>query len=120
MCREYESAAFYIRWDSTAGTCFRRPAIAGGMLFFWLVAVNLAGLKPAWTFETEGLKEHRPACTKADGNPNGKALFLSDFYDDMVAGVDPTMSMGSIFVVAGGGGRCGLCGSADGNLHALR
>ena len=60
MCREYESAAFYIRWDSTAGTCFRRPAIAGGMLFFGLVAVNLAGLKPAWTFETEGLKEHRP------------------------------------------------------------
>jgi hypothetical protein len=89
---------------------FSSPAIAGGMLYFGLVAVNLAGFKPAWTFETEGVKEYRPACTKADGTPNGEALFRCDFYDDMVAGVDRTMSMGSIFFVAGGGGRCGLCG----------
>ena len=77
---------------------FSSPAIAGGMLYFGLtqgklVAVDLAGFKPARTFETEEIKEHKAAYTKGDGTPNGEALFRSDFYDDMVAGVDRTISM---------------------------
>jgi outer membrane protein assembly factor BamB len=59
---------------------FSSPAIAGGMLYFGLtqgklVAVDLADFKPAWTFETEGMKEHGAAYTKADGTPNGEVLY---------------------------------------------
>src|SRR4029077_16078772 len=80
---------------------FSSPAMAGGKFYFGLtqgklVAVDVAEFKPVWTFETEGMKEHAKAYTKADGTPNGEALFQSDFYDDMVAGVERTMSMGSI------------------------
>ena len=66
------------------------------------------------------MKEHGPAYTKADGTPNSDVIYRSDFYDDMVAGVDRMMSMGSILsspVVVGG---VVYVGSADGNLYALR
>jgi outer membrane protein assembly factor BamB len=104
---------------------FSSPAIAGEMLYFGLtqgklVAVDLADFKPAWTFETEGMKEHGAAYSKADGTPNGEALYRSDFYDDMVAGLDRTMSMGSILSSPVVVGDVVYVGSADGNLYALR
>jgi outer membrane protein assembly factor BamB len=104
---------------------YSSPAIADGMLYVGLtqgrlVAVDLSGFKPAWTFETEGMKEHGATYTKADGSPNGEALFRSDFYDDMVAGVDRTMSMGSILSSPVIVGTVIYVGSADGNLYALR
>ncbi len=104
---------------------YSSPAVAGSMLYFGLtqgklVAVNLAGFKPVWTFETEGMKEHAATYTKADGTPNGEALFRSDFYDDMVAGVGRTMSMGSILSSAVVVGNVIYVGSADGNVYALR
>lgn len=104
---------------------FSSPALAGGMLYFGLtqgklVAVDLAGFKPMWSFETEGMKEHGPTYTKADGTPNQEALFRSDFYDDMIAGVDRMMSMGSILSSPVVVGNVVYVGSADGNLYALR
>ncbi len=104
---------------------YSSPAVAGGTLYVGLtqgklVAVDLAGFKPAWTFETDGMKEHGAAYTKADGTPNNDVIYRSDFYDDMVAGVDRVMSMGAILsspVVANG---VVYVGSADGNLYALR
>jgi outer membrane protein assembly factor BamB len=85
-----------------------------------LVAVDLAAFKPAWTFETDGMKEHGPAYTKADGTPNEEAIYRSDFYDDMVAGVDRMMSMGAIISSPVVVGNAVYIGSADGNLYALR
>jgi len=104
---------------------FSSPAIAGEMLYFGLtqgklVAVDLAEFKPVWTFETEGMKAHGMAYTKADGSPNGEALFRSDFYDDMVAGLDRTMSMGSILSSPVVVGSVIYVGSADGNFYALQ
>jgi outer membrane protein assembly factor BamB len=104
---------------------YSSPALAGGMLYVGLtqgklVAVDLGGFKPAWNFETDGMKEHGPAYTKPDGTPNNDVIYRSDFYDDMVAGVDRVMSMGAILsspVVSNG---VIYVGSADGNLYALR
>ncbi len=104
---------------------FSSPALAGSILYFGstqgkLVAVDLAGFKPLWTFETEAMKERGATYTKANGTPNGEAIYRSDFYDDMVAGVDRMMSMGSILSSPVVVGSAVYVGSADGNLYALR
>ena len=98
----------------------------GGMLYVGstqgkLVAVDLAEFKPAWSFETDGMKEHGPAYTKADGTPNEEAIYRSDFYDDMVAGVDRVMSMGRFYrlqwswvgSVCGKRGRKSVCAEVE-------
>ena len=104
---------------------YSSPALAGSMLYVGLtqgrlVAVDLTGFKPAWSFETDGMKEHGPAYTKPDGSPNEEALYRSDFYDDMVSGVDRVMSMGAILSSPVVAGNAVYVGSADGNLYALR
>lgn len=104
---------------------YSSPALAGGMLYVGLtqgklVAVDLAAFKPAWTFETDGMKEHGPTYTKQDGTPHEEAIYRSDFYDDMVAGVDRMMSMGAIISSPVVVGNAVFVGSADGNLYALR
>ena len=103
---------------------YSSPAIAGSMLYVGstqgrLVAVDLADLKMRWTFETDASKQLGPTYTKADGTPNGEALFKSDFYDDMVTGVERTMSMGSILSSPVVVDKVVYVGSADGNLYAL-
>jgi outer membrane protein assembly factor BamB len=104
---------------------YSSPALAGGMLYVGLtqgklVAVDLAGFKLAWSFETDGMKEHGPAYTKPDGTPNSEVIYRSDFYDDMVAGVDRVMSMGAILSSPVVSGAVVYVGSADGDLYALR
>jgi outer membrane protein assembly factor BamB len=103
---------------------YSSPALAGTMLYIGstqgrLVAVDLAGLKPVWTFETDGAKRHGPEYTKADGTPNEEAVYRSDFYDDMVSGVDRVMSMGAILSSPVVVGKVVYVGSADGSLYAL-
>jgi outer membrane protein assembly factor BamB len=66
------------------------------------------------------MKEHGAAYTKADGAPNNDAIYRSDFYDDMVAGVDKVMSMGAIISSPVVVGNVIYVGSADGNLYALK
>jgi len=60
--------------------------------------VDVSDFKPAWSFATEGMKNHGTASTKWDGTPNGNAIYRSDFYDDddMVAGIDGLMSLSAI------------------------
>jgi len=104
---------------------YSSPAIAGGVLYVGLtqgklVAVDLAVFNLASSFETDGMKEHGATYTKPDGSPNGEAIFRSDFYDDMVAGVDRTMSMGAILSSPVVVGAVVYVGSADGNLYAVR
>jgi outer membrane protein assembly factor BamB len=104
---------------------YSSPALAGNLLYVGstqgkLVGVDLTGFKPAWSFETEGMKTRGPDYTKADGTPNSEALYRSDFYDDMVAGVNRVMSMGAIISSPVVVGSVVYVGSADGNLYALR
>ena len=103
---------------------FSSPAIAGNMLYIGshmgkLIAIDLAGQKTFWTFETDGAKQNGATWTKPDGTPNYEATFASDFYDDMIAGVSKMMTVGTILsspVVVDG---VIYFGSADGNLYAL-
>jgi outer membrane protein assembly factor BamB len=103
---------------------FSSPAIAGSVLYIGshmgkLIAIDLAGQKTSWTFETEAAKLNGPVWTKPDGTPNYEAAFASDFYDDIVTGVSKMMAIGTILsspVVADG---VIYFGSADGNLYAL-
>ena len=104
---------------------YSSPAIAGNTMYIGstqgkLVAMDLDGYKTAWAFETDGMKEHGAAYTKADGAPNNDAIYRSDFYDDMVAGVDKVMSMGAIISSPVVVGNVIYVGSADGNLYALK
>jgi eukaryotic-like serine/threonine-protein kinase len=104
---------------------YSSPAIAEGMLYVGstqgkLVAVDVATFKPVWSFESDGLKEHGAAYTKADGTPNQEAIYASDFYDDMVAGVGRIMGMGAIISSPVVVGNVVYVGSADGNLYALQ
>jgi len=103
---------------------YSSPALAGNLLYIGstqgkLVAVDLGALKSVWSFETDGMKEHGPSYTKADGTPNEELIFRSDFYDDMVAGVARVMSMGSILSSPVVVGKVVYVASADGNLYAL-
>ena len=103
---------------------YSSPAIAGGALYFGstqgkLFSVDLADFKPRWSFETEGSKKNGATYTKPDGTPNESALYHSDFYDDIVAGVDRVMSMGSILSSPVVVGNVVYVSSADGNLYAL-
>jgi len=103
---------------------YSSPAIAGGMMYVGstqgkLVAIDLASFSPAWIFETEGMKQHGPMYTNGDGTPNQQKIFRSDFYDDMVSGVDRVMSMGSILGAPVVVGNELYFGSADGNVYVL-
>jgi outer membrane protein assembly factor BamB len=104
---------------------YSSPALAGGMMYVGstqgkLVAFDLDRFKPAWSFATDGMKQHGAAYTKADGTPNEEAIYRSDFYDDMVAGVGRVMSVGAILPSPVVVGNVVYVGSADGNLYALR
>ncbi len=103
---------------------YSSPALAGGFLFIGstrgkLFEVGLTDMKPVWEYETDSAKQHSAEYMKADGTPNGEALFRSDFYDDMVSGVERTMSMGSILSSPVVVGRVVYVGSADGIVYAL-
>jgi eukaryotic-like serine/threonine-protein kinase len=103
---------------------FSSPAVAGTMLYIGshtgkLIAIDLSGQKISWTFETEGAKQNGAMWTKSDGTPNYRAAYASDFYDDLVTGVNRMMANGTILsspVVADG---VIYFGSTDGNLYAL-
>jgi outer membrane protein assembly factor BamB len=103
---------------------YSSPAIAGGKMYVGstqgkLVAIDLASFSPAWTFETDGMKQNGPTYTNPDGTPNQEKIYRSDFYDDMVSGVDRVMSMGAILGAPVVVGNEVFFGSADGNVYAL-
>jgi len=104
---------------------YSSPALAANMLYVGstqgkLVAVDLAGFRTAWSFETEAMKERGPAYTKPNGTPDDDAIYRAEFYDNMVAGVDRIMSMGAIISSPVVAGNVVYVGSADGNLYALK
>jgi hypothetical protein len=62
------------------------------------------------------MKKNGPTYTKADGTADEVAIYRSDFYDDMVSGVNRVMSMGAIISSPVVSGKMVYVGSADGNL----
>ena len=103
---------------------FSSPALAGGMLYIGshqgkLIAIDLAGQKPAWTFETDASRQNGPALTKPDGTPNYAAAFADNFYDSMVVGVQKMMSVGAIMSSPVVVDNVIYVGSTDGFLYAL-
>ena len=103
---------------------FSSPALAGGMLYIGshqgkLIAIDLAGQKPAWIFETDASRQNGPALTKPDGTPRYEAAFADNFYDSMVVGVQKMMSVGAIMSSPVVVDNVIYVGSTDGFLYAL-
>jgi eukaryotic-like serine/threonine-protein kinase len=103
---------------------YSSPALAGDVLYIGstqgqVAAVGLGDMKVVWSYQTDASKQHSAEYVKPDGTPNGEALFHSDFYDDMVSGVERVMSMGSILSSPVVAGDVVYVGSADGNVYAL-
>jgi outer membrane protein assembly factor BamB len=103
---------------------FASPSIAGNMLYLAgqdgkLVAIDLTSRKPVWTFQTNGSKQNLLAYSKPDGSPNYNAAFTSNFYDDMIAGVEKIRTVGTILSSPVISGSVVYIGGSDGNLYAL-
>ena len=104
---------------------FSSPAIVGNLLYIGshdgkLRAIDFSTQKVVWTFETDSSRLNGPAYTKPDGSPNYEAAFSEDFYDDMVAGVQKMMSVGTILSSPVIADNVIYVGSVDGYLYALR
>jgi outer membrane protein assembly factor BamB len=103
---------------------FSSPAIAGKMVYIGshsgkLLAIDRTSHKQAWTFQTDASKQNGPSYTKTDGSPNYATAFTSDFYDDIVAGIEKMMSIGAILSSPVVVDQVIYVGSSDGNLYAL-
>jgi outer membrane protein assembly factor BamB len=103
---------------------FSSPTIAGNMLYIGshsgkLIAIDLAAQKPAWEFATDGQGKNGAAYTKPDGSPNYEAAYASDFYDDIVVGVQRLMSVGGIYASPVLSGGVLYIASTDGSVYAL-
>jgi len=103
---------------------FSSPALAGDMLYIGsnegkLLAIDLTGQNIAWIFQTDASKQNGPTYTDAQGAPNYRAAFESDFYDDMVIGVHKMLTVGTIASSPVPVGNVIYVGSTDVNLYAL-
>jgi eukaryotic-like serine/threonine-protein kinase len=120
-----KSGAVVFSLDFKHWPMFSSPALVGDELYLGshqgrLYSIDLKGRKIGWIFETDGAKKTGGTYTNADGSPNYDAAFVDFFYDDMVAGVQKMMAIGTVFsspMVADG---VIYFGSADGNVYALR
>jgi outer membrane protein assembly factor BamB len=103
---------------------FSSPAIAGGILYVGslsgkLFAIDLAGQKTVWEFQTDGSRQNGATYTKPDGSPNYEAAYASSFYDDMLVGVHKLMAVGCIYASPVPRDGVIYVASTDGNVYAL-
>ncbi len=113
------------KFDGKHWVVFSSPAIAGNTLYLGshsgkLRAIDLTDGQLAWEFETDGAKANGAALTKPDGTPNYEAAFHTDFYDDMVAGVQTMLKTGAILGSPVVSGDTVIFASSDGNVYAVR
>ena len=113
------------KFDGNHWVTFSSPAIAGNTMYIGsnagkLRAIDLVSGKLAWEFETDGSKANGAELTKPDGKPNYEAAFHSDFYDDMVSGVQIMMKTGAILGSPVVIGDTVVFSSSDGNVYAVR
>ncbi len=104
---------------------FSSPAVAGNMVYLGshsgrLIAIDRTARKQAWTFQTDDSQQKGPHYTKPDGTPNYEAAFSSDFYDDVIVGVDRMLHIGVILSSPVVVDQVLYVGSNDGNLYALQ
>lgn len=104
---------------------FSSPAIAGDFAYIGshegkLFAIDLTGQKVSGIFQTGASHQNGPALTAPNGGPNYRAAMLSNFYDDIVAGVQKMFSVGAIISSPVVVNDTVYLGSADGNLYAIR
>jgi eukaryotic-like serine/threonine-protein kinase len=104
---------------------FSSPAIAGNMVYIGshsgkLLAIDRTSRKQAWIFQTDGARQNAATYTKSDGTPKYEAAFSSDFYDDMIVGVDKMLSIGAVLSSPVMVDQVVYVGSSDGNLYALQ
>jgi outer membrane protein assembly factor BamB len=126
--------AFFIALDARTGQerykfdahvpVFSSPAIAGGLAYFGsfsgkLYAVKLKGGTAVWEFQTESSKKNAPDLLAADGTINYPAVFVSNFYENMIGAGAKLFSLGSIVSSPVVDHGVVYVGSADGNLYAL-
>jgi eukaryotic-like serine/threonine-protein kinase len=128
-----DSAKFHVLDAKTGATIdliqyqwpiFASPSIAGETLFIAgqdgkLVAVDLTSRKQAWVFQSEGSQKNLAGLSQADGSPDYRTAFASNFYDDMVVGVEKMRSVGMMLSSPVIAGKVVYVGSADGNLYAV-
>lgn len=103
---------------------FASPALAGNTIYVGSTAgtvnaVDLASQSVAWSFTTDASKKNAPAYSKPDGTPEYSSVYVSDFYDDVMAGYNQLLALGPILsspVVVDGEL---YFGGTDGNLYAL-
>ncbi|ABF43167.1 Pyrrolo-quinoline quinone [Candidatus Koribacter versatilis Ellin345] len=112
-------------FDGKHWVVFSSPAIAGNTLYLGshagkLRAIDLTSGKLAWEFETDGSKANGAGLTKPDGTPNYEAAFHTNFYDDMVAGVQIMLKTGAILGSPVVSGDTVIFASSDGNVYAVR
>lgn len=103
---------------------FGSPAIAGTTLYLAaqdgkLSAIDLTARKVAWTFQSDASRQNLAALSKPDGAPNYEVAFSSNFYDDMIVGVNKMHTVGTMLSSPVVSGAVVYEGSADGNLYAL-
>jgi len=120
-----KSGAKIFSLDFKSWPMFSSPALAGNMLYIGshegkLIAIDLAAMKVAWTFQTDGSRENGATYTRPDGTPNYQAAFTSNFYDDGVIGVARMLSVGAILSSPVVVNNEIYFGSRDGNIYALR
>jgi outer membrane protein assembly factor BamB len=103
---------------------FASPAIAGSTMYLAgedgkLLAIDLAGWKQVWEFQTEASRINLSRLSKADGAPDYGKVMNGNFYDDLITANDKLHAAGMILsspVVSGAGV---YFGSVDGNIYAL-
>ena len=104
---------------------FSSPAIAGDMLYVGstagtLEAVNLVSQQIAWTFQTDASKRNAAAFRKPDGTADYYVAFVSDFYDDLMAGYAKLLTLGPILSSPVVVDDVIYVGGTDGNLYAIK
>jgi outer membrane protein assembly factor BamB len=103
---------------------FSSPAVASGMAYFGafngkLYAVDLKTGQFAWEFQTQAGKKDALGVVGPDGRPDFKAVFRSQFYEDMYRAGERLFSLGSILSSPTVDRGVIYVGSTDGNLYAL-
>ena len=103
---------------------FSSPAVVGNMVYIGshsgrLIAIDRIAKEQEWTFQTDQSRQSASTYTKPNGTPEYSAAFSSNFYDDMIVGVDRMLHIGAILSSPVVVDQVIYVGSSDGNLYAL-
>lgn len=109
--------------DSNHWPHFSSPVLAGGLAYIGshrgqLMAIDLAKGQTAWTFDVD-VAGRTAAFTGANGAPDYSLLFASNFYDDIVVGVNRVRQSGAVLSTPMVADGAVYFASGDGTVYAL-